>query len=120
MKVKTLFVHGHEDVHLEGVLTLGPGPGEVRPRIAYVGAYGSDLHYYFSGASGAFIVEEPITPGHEVSGVVDFDSSEKLTFSTPMAVHPAMFGEPIPGIEDKRHLFLGDSYLGSISAHPHM
>ena len=117
--MKTLFIHGREDIRLENVPTPEPGPGEVRLRIAYVGVCGSDLHYYFNGANGAFVVEEPMAPGHEVSGVVDFDPSGKLDPGTPVTVHPATFGDPIPGIEDKRHLFPGGSYLGSASTHPH-
>ena len=117
--MKTLFIHGREDIRLEDVPTPEPGPGEVRLRIAYVGVCGSDLHYYFNGANGAFVVKEPMAPGHEVSGVVDFDPSGKLASGTPVTVHPATFGEPIPGIEDKRHLFPGGSYLGSASTHPH-
>ena len=117
--MKTLFIHGREDIRLEDVPMPEPGPGEVRLRIAYVGVCGSDLHYYFNGANGAFVVEEPMAPGHEVSGVVDFDPSGKLASGTPVTVHPATFGEPIPGIEDKRHLFPGGSYLGSASTHPH-
>lgn len=117
--MKTLFIHGREDIRLEDVPTPEPGPGEVRLRIAYVGVCGSDLHYYFNGANGAFVVEEPMAPGHEVSGVVDLDPSGKLASGTPVTVHPATFGEPIPGIEDKRHLFPGGSYLGSASTQPH-
>ena len=117
--MKTLFIHGREDIRLEDVPMPEPGPGEVRLRIAYVGVCGSDLHYYFNGANGAFVVEEPMAPGHEVSGVVDLDPSGKLASGTPVTVHPATFGEPIPGIEDKRHLFPGGSYLGSASTHPH-
>ena len=117
--MKTLFIHVREDIRLEDVPTPEPGPGEVRLRIAYVGVCGSDLHYYFNGANGAFVVEEPMAPGHEVSGVVDFDPSGKLDPGTPVTVHPATFGDPIPGIEDKRHLFPGGSYLGSASTHPH-
>jgi len=117
--VKTLFIHGREDIRLEDVPMPEPGSGEVRLRIAYVGICGSDLHYYFNGANGAFVVKEPMAPGHEVSGVVDFDPSGKLASGTPVTVHPATFGEPLPGIEDKRHLFPGGSYLGSASTHPH-
>ena len=117
--MKTLFIHGREDIRLEDVPMPEPGSGEVRLRIAYVGICGSDLHYYFNGANGAFVVKEPMAPGHEVSGVVDFDPSGKLASGTPVTVHPATFGEPLPGIEDKRHLFPGGSYLGSASTHPH-
>ncbi|MCF2707309.1 zinc-binding dehydrogenase [Arcanobacterium haemolyticum] len=117
--MKALYIHGKEDIRLEEAPTPEPGEGEVRIRMAYAGICGSDLHYYFNGANGAFVVEEPMAPGHEVSGYVDLDPSGKLAPGTPVTVHPATFGPVVPGIEDKRHLFPGGSYLGSASTHPH-
>ena len=52
-----------------------PSNGEVRIKVAYVGICGSDLHYYFDGANGAFVVKEALVPGHELSATVDFDPS---------------------------------------------
>ena len=45
-----------------------PDAGQVRIRVGYVGICGSDLHYYGEGANGAFVVTEPLVPGHELSG----------------------------------------------------
>ncbi len=117
--MKALYIHGKQDIRLEEAPLPEPGEGEVRLRMAYAGICGSDLHYYFEGANGAFVVEEPMAPGHEVSGYVDYDPSGKLGANTPVTVHPATFGAVVPGIEDKRHLFPGGSYLGSASTHPH-
>lgn len=117
--MKALYIHGKEDIRFEEVATPEPGEGEVRLRMAYAGICGSDLHYYFEGANGAFRVEEPMAPGHEVSGYVDYDPSGNLAQGTPVTVHPATFGPVVPGIEDKRHLFPGGSYLGSAATHPH-
>ncbi|MDO4888733.1 MAG: L-idonate 5-dehydrogenase [Actinomycetaceae bacterium] len=117
--MRALYIHGKEDIRLQDVATPEPGPGEVRLRMAYAGICGSDLHYYFEGANGAFVVEEPLIPGHEVSGTVDLDPSGRLAPGTPVTVHPATFGPVVPGIEDRRHLFPGGSYLGSASTHPH-
>jgi L-idonate 5-dehydrogenase len=36
-----------------------------------------------------------------------------------VTVHPATFGESQPGLEDRRHLWPGGSYLGSASTWPH-
>ncbi len=41
--------------------------------MAYAGVCGSDLHYYYEGANGAFVIREPLVPGHEVYGTVDLD-----------------------------------------------
>jgi len=96
-----------------------PGDGQVRLRVDYVGICGSDLHYYFEGANGAFVVREPLVPGHELSGRVDLDPSGALAAGTPVTVHPARFGTPREGIEDAPHLWPGGSYLGSASTWPH-
>lgn len=96
-----------------------PGEGQVRLRVEYVGICGSDLHYYYEGANGAFVVREPLVPGHELSGRVDFDPSGVLDEGTPVTVHPARFGTPREGIEDAPHLWPGGSYLGSASTWPH-
>lgn len=45
-----------------------PGPGEIRLRVQAAGICHSDAHYRDGSASVAFL---PITPGHEVAGVVD-------------------------------------------------
>ena len=47
-----------------------PGPGEVLLRLGAGGICGSDLHYYFEGRNGSFVVREPLIPGHEASAVV--------------------------------------------------
>ena len=43
------------------------GPGEVLLRLGAGGICGSDLHYYFEGRNGSFVVREPLIPGHEAS-----------------------------------------------------
>jgi len=96
-----------------------PEVGEVRIKVAYVGICGSDLHYYFDGANGAFVVKEPLVPGHELSATVDFDPSGELIVGTKVTLHPATFGTCEPGLEDKRHLWPGGGYLGSASTNPH-
>ena len=95
------------------------GTGQVRLAVGYVGICGSDLHYYFDGANGAFVVEEPLVPGHEMSGWVADDPSGVLAPGTPVTVHPARFGAAQPDIADSPHLWPGGSYLGSASTRPH-
>jgi L-idonate 5-dehydrogenase len=45
-------------------------------RLGAGGICGSDLHYYQHGRAGAFVIREPLVPGHEASGVVDTIGSE--------------------------------------------
>lgn len=117
--MKALIIHAAQDIRWEDVPDVEPGPDEVRLRIAYVGICGSDLHYYFNGANGAFVITEPLTPGHELSAVVDLDPSGEYAPGTPVTVHPARYGTSTPGIEDRPHLWPGGDYLGSASVTPH-
>lgn len=117
--MKALSIHAAEDIRWEDVPNVEPGPDQVRLRIAYVGICGSDLHYYYNGANGAFVITEPLTPGHELSAVVDMDPSGEYAPGTPVTVHPARYGTSAPGIEDRPHLWPGGDYLGSASVTPH-
>ena len=117
--MRQLAIHGKADLREESVPTPEPGAGQVRLRMAYAGICGSDLHYFFNGANGEFVVREPLVPGHEVSGVVDLDPSGELAPGTPVTVHPATFGPELAHVPAKRHLWPGGSYLGSASTWPH-
>ena len=117
--MKSLLIHGKLDLREEVIPTPNPASDEVRIRMAYAGICGSDLHYYFEGANGAFVVKEPLSPGHEVSGEIDLDPSGEFTPGTAVTIHPATFGTPLPGLEDARHLWPGGAYLGSASTWPH-
>ncbi|WP_120494747.1 L-idonate 5-dehydrogenase [Microbacterium phyllosphaerae] len=117
--MKALAIHGKEDIRWEDREVPTPGDGEVRLRVHYVGICGSDLHYYFHGANGEYTIREPLTPGHELSGVVDLDPSGRLAPGTPVTVHPARYGPEVPGLEDRPHLRPGGDYFGSAAANPH-
>jgi L-iditol 2-dehydrogenase len=53
-----------------------PGPSEVQVAVQATGLCGSDLHYYNHYRNGDIIVKEPLTLGHESSGVVTEVGSE--------------------------------------------
>lgn len=117
--MKAIVINGKEDLELAEVPTPEPAEGQVRLRMAYAGICGSDLHYYYEGANGAFVVREPLVPGHEVSGMVDLDPSGELPTGTPVTVHPATFGGSRAGLENHPHLWPNGAYLGSASTWPH-
>lgn len=62
--------HGRKDLRVEGVEDRPLAPDEVRVAVAFGGICGSDMHYYHRGGVGDFLVREPMTLGHEVSGVI--------------------------------------------------
>ncbi|WP_270353388.1 zinc-binding dehydrogenase [Microbacterium testaceum] len=117
--MKSLLIEKARTAEVRDVAVPEPGEGQVRLRVEYVGICGSDLHYFYEGANGAFVVREPLVPGHELSGRVDLDPSGALEPGTPVTVHPARFGTSRDGIEDAPHLWPGGSYLGSASTWPH-
>lgn len=63
---------------MEGIGKMGyterpiptPKANEVLVKLEYVGICGSDMHYYETGAIGAYVVEPPFVLGHEPGGVV--------------------------------------------------
>lgn len=117
--MRVLAIHGAQDIRWEERGVPQPADGEVRLRIGFVGICGSDLHYYFHGANGEYTIREPLTPGHELSGVVDLDPSGRLAPGTPVTVHPARYGDSVAGLEQRPHLRPGGDYLGSAAADPH-
>ncbi|WP_433167020.1 zinc-binding dehydrogenase [Kribbella sp. CA-247076] len=117
--MKAVVIQGKLELVETELPTPDPRPDEVRLRMAYGGICGSDLHYYRDGANGEYVVREPLVPGHELSGTVDLDPSGELAPGTPVTIHPATFGTPEPGIEDRPHLWPNGAYLGSASTWPH-
>ncbi|WKD59747.1 zinc-binding dehydrogenase [Corynebacterium caspium] len=117
--MRAVLIHGKEDLRIQEVPTPSPGSGEVLIRVAYAGICGSDLHYYYEGRNGDFLVREPLIPGHEISGIVAADPSGTFAPGTPVTPHPATFGKPVPGLENSPHLWPGGAYLGSASTWPH-
>lgn len=91
-------------------------------KIAYGGLCGSDLHYVQHGANGSYVIVEPLTLGHEVSGVVTELGSaitDTISLGKSATVHPA-WPSPLPGQQHSGlHTFSGGSYLGSASTIPH-
>jgi L-idonate 5-dehydrogenase len=117
--MKALYINSKLDLELVEKEIPQPEIGEVRVKISHIGICGSDLHYYYEGANGAFVVKEPLMPGHELSGTIDEDPSNQFAVGTPITIHPASFGKSEPGIEDAPHLWPGGAYLGSASTWPH-
>src|SRR5207249_6804064 len=63
-------IHAKDDLRIEAVAEPPVAPGQVLIRLGAGGICGSDLHYYFEGRNGSFVIREPLVPGHEASGVV--------------------------------------------------
>ena len=116
-------IHGAQDLRLTEQAPELLGATQVRVGIKAVGICGSDLHYYRHGKVGDFVIREPLTPGHEASGLV-LEVGAAVTAVKPgdrVALDPAR----TCGV--CRYCRQGDSnhceavhFFGSASKYPHM
>lgn len=115
-------IHGREQIVLEPLAPLEPKPDEVAIRLGAGGICGSDLHYYFEGRVGNFVVREPLTPGHEASGVLEKVGSNVKGLEAGMKVavnpsHPCGRCNACRG--GRENLCERMFFLGSASVFPH-
>lgn len=115
--------HGAGDLRVEDLAEPTPADDEAVVEIAFGGICGSDLHYWQHGAAGASILREPLTLGHEVSGVVAIPAADGSgpVAGTPVAPHPltARGDGRTPWPRDRPNLAPASTYLGSAMHLPH-
>ncbi len=115
-------IHGAFDLRIEQELAPPLGPHDVLLRLGAGGICGSDLHYYKEGRVGAFVVREPLVPGHEASGIVERIGAEvtRVVAGQKVAINPS---HPC-GLCDycrggRGNLCRKMFFLGSASVFPH-
>jgi L-idonate 5-dehydrogenase len=115
-------IHAKDDLRVESAETPAPGQGEVLLRLGAGGICGSDLHYYFEGRNGSFVVREPLIPGHEASGVVAAIGTgvTRVAVGDRVAVSPShACGRCDYCRQGREHLCTRMKFLGSASLFPH-
>jgi L-idonate 5-dehydrogenase len=116
-------IHAKEDLRIESAATPEVGPGEVLVRLGAGGICGSDLHYYYEGRNGSFVIREPLIPGHEASGVVAAVGVGVLRVAVgdKVAVSPShACGRCEFCRQGREQLCAGMKFLGSASLFPHV
>ncbi|CAG5118932.1 unnamed protein product, partial [Candidula unifasciata] len=73
-------LHGKGDLRVEDVPLPETGPEDVLVQMAFVGMCHTDVHFFDHGHVDRFLVERPLTLGHEMSGVVSQLGSNVLGF----------------------------------------
>src|SRR5664279_2570500 len=119
----TCRIHAKEDLRIETADEPPVAPGQVLIRLGAGGICGSDLHYYFEGRNGSFIVREPLIPGHEASGVVAKigPGVTRVKVGDKIAVSPShACGTCDYCREGREHLCRNMRFLGSASLYPHV
>jgi L-idonate 5-dehydrogenase len=116
-------IHAKEDLRLDEFDTPAPGPGEVLLRLGAGGICGSDLHYYYEGRNGSFVVREPLIPGHEASAVVEAVGAgvTRVKKGDKVAVSPSHACGRCEGCRSGREQLCSNmKFLGSASLFPHV
>jgi L-idonate 5-dehydrogenase len=116
-------IHAKDDLRIEAAEDPQIGPGQVLIRLGAGGICGSDLHYYFEGRNGSFVIREPLIPGHEASGVVAkvgpgvtrVEPGDKIAVSPSHACGHCDYCR-----EGREHLCRNMRFLGSASLYPHV
>ena len=119
----TCHIHASEDLRFTEVDPAAPGPHDVLVRLGAAGICGSDLHYYFHGKVGAFVIKEPLTPGHEASGIVEAVGSAVTRVAPGMkvAINPShACGQCDYCRAGRDNLCRNMRFLGSASVFPHV
>lgn len=115
-------IHGALDLRLEQDTVPDLGPHDVRLSLGAGGICGSDLHYFKEGRVGAFIVREPLVPGHEASGVVAAigNAVTRVKPGQKVAINPSHpCGHCSYCREGRGNLCKTMFFLGSASVFPH-
>jgi L-idonate 5-dehydrogenase len=92
-------------------------------KLGAAGICGSDMHYYFHGRVGSFVIREPLTPGHEASGIVAATGPgvTRVRAGDRIAIDPSRPCGRCPACRDGRENLCTDMrFLGSASVFPHM
>src|SRR5437773_8167726 len=116
-------IHAKDDLRVEQTDMPDAGPGEVLLKLGAGGICGSDLHYYFEGRNGSFVVREPLIPGHEASAVVARVGAgvTRVRAGDKVAVSPShACGRCEYCREGREQLCVNMKFLGSASLFPHV
>jgi L-idonate 5-dehydrogenase len=115
-------IHGANDLRLEPTPMPEPGPGQALLRLGAGGICGSDMHYFFEGRVGNFVIREPLTPGHEASGVVAKvgPGVARVKEGDHVAINPSHPCFHCDNCRDGReNLCRNMKFMGSASVFPH-
>ena len=116
-------IHAARDLRLEQAPDAELGPHDCEIRLGAGGICGSDLHYFQHGRVGAFVVREPLIPGHEASGTVARTGSDvtRVKVGDKVAINPSHpCGRCDYCSAGRLNLCRNMRFLGSASVFPHV
>lgn len=121
--MRAVVIHARKDLRIDTLPDALPGANDVRVKIATGGICGSDLHYYNHGGFGTVRIRQPMTLGHEISGVIAAVGSNvrDLKVGQRVAVNPSQScGDCAHCREGMRNQCLNMRFMGSAMRMPHV
>ncbi|KAF6839986.1 sorbitol dehydrogenase [Colletotrichum musicola] len=122
VQVQTSVLHGARDIKLEERDLPALAPGEVQVAVKATGLCGSDLHYYNHFRNGDILVKEPLTLGHESSGVITAVASDVTNLAVGDQVALEV-GQPCEACDlcavGRYNICKGMKFRSSAKAFPH-
>ncbi|MFC3123680.1 L-idonate 5-dehydrogenase [Pseudoroseomonas globiformis] len=121
--MRACVLHSAKDLRIEERPEAPLAAHEVRVRVRAGGICGSDLHYFFHGRVGDFVIREPLVPGHEFAGEVTEIGTgvTRLRPGQRVCVNPARNCGTCPRCREGRpNLCENVFFMGSASKFPHM
>jgi len=119
----TCRIHGAKDLRLEDDGPFELAAHDVELKLGAGGICGSDLHYFHHGRVGAFVMREPLIPGHEASGIVARIGSgvTRVQVGDKVAINPShACGQCDYCLDGRFNLCRHMRFLGSASVFPHV
>jgi L-idonate 5-dehydrogenase len=119
----TCRIHGAKDLRLEDDGPFELAADDVELKLGAGGICGSDLHYFHHGRVGAFVMREPLIPGHEASGIVARIGSgvTRVQVGDKVAINPShACGQCAYCLDGRFNLCRHMRFLGSASVFPHV
>ncbi|TDZ38367.1 L-idonate 5-dehydrogenase [Colletotrichum sidae] len=120
--VQTSVLHAAKDLKIETRELPALAAGEVQVAVKATGLCGSDLHYFNHFANGDILVREPLTLGHESSGVVTAVASDVTNLAVGDRVALEV-GQPCESCDlcavGRYNICKGMKFRSSAKAFPH-
>jgi L-idonate 5-dehydrogenase len=121
--MKACVIYGARDIRFEDRQSAPLGDKSVKVRVRAGGICGSDLHYFFEGRNGDFVIREPLIPGHEFAGEVEAVGAAvgRVKPGDRVAVNPSSpCGRCRYCRQGRENLCRRMVFLGSASKFPHI
>ena len=88
--MKSVFLESRGIIKIKDINDINNIPeGFIKIKVKSVGICGSDIHYYFNGSIGNFVLEKPMILGHETAGIAE-SNANNIRKGDIVAIEPGL------------------------------